>query len=118
MSELGLISKIEKRIDNKKEEFFAIENTTKQEIPLEIFLYSILENESYGLSISLNNLEHDVNSPGSIFAMNRFGIVEKLKEAQIKYKWLTYNDHAGVKELQLKEKPHSFTILENYYGQD
>jgi hypothetical protein len=118
LSELGLVTKIEKRIDNKKEEFFAIENTPKHEIPLEIFLYSILDNSDYGLSISLNNLEHDFNSPGSIFAMNKQGIVEKLREAQSKFNWLTYNDHAGVKEVQLREKPQSFTILEHYYGQD
>ena len=119
LAELGLINKIEKRIDNnKKEDFFAIENTVKNQIPLEIFLYSILENEDYGLSISLNSLEHDFNSPGSIFAMNKLGIVEKIKESEGKYKWLTYNDNAGVKELQLKEKPDSFTILDNYYGQD
>jgi len=119
LAELGLINKIEKRIDNnKKEDFYAIENTAKTQIPLEIFLYSILENEDYGLSISLNSLEQDFNSPGSIFAMNKLGIVEKLKEAEGKYKWLTYNDNAGVKELQLKGKPDSFTILENYYGQD
>lgn len=118
MSELGLVSRIEKQIEDKKVEFFAIENTTKTEIPLEIFLYSILENEDFGLSISVNSLEHDFNSPGSIFAMSRQGIIEKLKEAQSRYKWLTYNDHAGIKELQIKDKPKSFTLLEYYYGQD
>jgi len=118
LSELGLVNRIEKKIDNKKEEFFSVENTTKQVVPLEIFLYSILENENYGLSISLNSLEHDRNSPGAVFAMSRLGIVEKLREAQQKYNWITYTDHAGVKELQLREKPQPFTILENYYGQD
>ena len=118
LSELLLVSRIEKKIDNKKEEYFSIDNTTKFEVPLEIFLYTVLENENYGLSISLNSLEHDVNSPGAIFAMNRLGIIEKLKEAQQKYDWITYNDHAGIKELQFRQKPQPFTILESYYGQD
>jgi len=119
LSELGLVGRIEKETDEKKRtEFFMIENAERNEIPVEIFLYSILDNEQYGLSISLNSLEQDPNSPGSVFAMNRLGIVQKIKEAESKYRWLTYNDNAGVKELQLKEKPKPFTILANYYGQE
>lgn len=115
LAELGIVSKIENRVDNKKEELFAIENSTKQKIPVEVFLYTILDNNNYGLSVSLNSLEHDFNSPGSIFAMNRLGIVEKIQEAQNKYDWINYNDNAGIKELQFKNKPEPFIILEDYY---
>jgi len=116
LAELGLVSKIENRIDNKKEEFFAIENSAKQKLPVEIFLYAILENSNYGLSVSLNSLEQDFNSPGAVFAMNRSGLVEKIQEAQSRYDWIIYNDNAGIKELQFKMKPEPLIILEDYYG--
>jgi hypothetical protein len=116
LSELALVTKIENRIDNKKEEFFAIENSTKHKLPVEIFLYSILENSNYGLSVSLNSLEQDFDSPGAIFAMNRSGLIEKIKEAQTKYDYVIYNDNAGIKELQFKRKPEPLIILEDYYG--
>jgi hypothetical protein len=118
LSDLGLIKKIEKEIDDKKVDFFVIENTERPQIPVEIFLYSILDNENYTNSISLNSLVQDYNSPGSIFAMNSHGIIEKIKEAETKYRWLTYNDNAGVKEIQLRNKPEPFTVLEDYYEQE
>jgi hypothetical protein len=116
LSELNLVNKIENRVDNKKEELFSIENSLKAKIPVEIFLYTILENDAWDLSINLNSLEQDVNSPGSVFAMSRQGIIEKIHEAKSRYSWLQYNDHAGVKELQLKERPEPLTILTDYYG--
>lgn len=116
LSELCLVNKIENRVDNKKEELFSIENSVKLKIPVEIFLYTVLENNNWDLSINLNSIEQDFNSPGSVFAMSRQGIIEKILEAQIRYPWIQYNDHAGVKELQLREKPESLTILQDYYG--
>jgi len=116
LAELGLVTRIENRIDNKKEEFFAVENSTKEKLPVEIFLYAILENPNYGFSISLNSLEQDFNSPASIFAMSRNGLIEKIQEAQSKYDWVIYNDNAGIKELQFKRKPEPLIILEDYYG--
>jgi hypothetical protein len=116
LAELGIVSKIENRVDNKKEEFFAVENSLKQKVPVEVFLYAILENSNYGPSVSLNSLEQDFNSPGAIFAMNRLGIIEKIQEAQSRYDWINYNDNAGIKELQFRVKPEPFIILEDYYA--
>ena len=116
LAELGIVTKIENRIDNKKEEFFAVENSSKQKLPVEIFLYSILENTNYGISVSLNSLEQDFNSPGTIFAMSRSGLIEKIQEAQSRYDWVIYNDNAGIKEVQFKMKPGPLNILEDYYG--
>jgi hypothetical protein len=117
LAELSLVNKIENRVENKKEELFSIENTAREKLPVEIFLYAILQNSRWDLSINLVNLEQDINSPGSIFAINRQGIIEKILEAQSRYPWIQYNDHAGIKELQLREKPEPLTILRDYYGQ-
>ena len=118
LADLDLVKKIEVKEGNKKEEAYVIENATREKLPVEIFLYSILENKAWGDSISLNSLESDMNSPGSIFAINRLGLIEKIKEAQGCFDWVSFNDQAGIKELQLKEnklKPER--LLEIYYGQ-
>lgn len=79
-------------------------------------LFAILDNPTYGNAISLNSLEFDVNSPGSIFALNRSGLTNKISEIVSKFRDITFTDQAGIKELQFKNKAHAFTILDQYYG--
>lgn len=104
-----------KALGKGKEESYEIENTERKSLPVEIVLYSILANENYGLSISLNNLEQDHNSPGSIFSLNRAGLTAKIYEAVESYEFITYRDHAGVKELQFKKRIAPLEMLEMYY---
>jgi hypothetical protein len=52
------------------------------------------------------------------FAINKAGLIEKIQEAQARYPWLHYVDHAGVKELQLREKPDPLTLLQQYYANE
>jgi predicted NACHT family NTPase len=61
-------------------------------------------------------LEFDLNSPGSVFALNRSGLMNKISEIVSDFKDITFTDQAGIKELQIKNKPDSFTILDLYYG--
>lgn len=117
LSELDLITKLERRQDQKKEEYFVIENKDRRELPVQLFLYAVLSNPNYGTSIGLNSLEQDYDSPGAVFAMNRLGIIEKIQEAQQRYDWLNYNDNAGVKELQFRHKPEPITLLADHYDQ-
>ena len=68
------------------------------------------------MSISLNALELDFNSPGAIFALNRTGLLNKISEITSENDNLTFTDHAGIKELQFKTKLSPYTILDHYYG--
>ena len=79
-------------------------------------LYAILDNLNYGNSIGLNSLEFEMNSPGSVFALNRLGLMSKISEIVSKYKDVTFTDQAGIKELQFKNKADAFSILDHYYG--
>ncbi|NLK26977.1 MAG: DUF4007 family protein, partial [Clostridiales bacterium] len=81
-----------------------------------VVLFTILDNSNYGNSISLNSLEFDLNSPGSIFALNRSGLMNKISEIVSEFKDITFTDQAGIKELQFKKKSDAFTILDTYYG--
>lgn len=114
----GVLSEIEllKTIGKGKEEQYQIENTERDKLPEAVLLFSILDNPNYGNSISLNSLEYDNNSPGSIFALNRFGLTNKILEIVSENKNITFTDHAGIKELQFKSKPSAYSILDTYYG--
>ena len=114
----GILSEIEilKTTGKGKEEQFFVENNERDNLPEAVVLYAILNNPSYGSSISLNSLEFDINSPGSIFALNRSGLMNKISEIVSENEDITFTDHAGIKELQFKNKPNANTILDKYYG--
>lgn len=114
----GILSEIEllKTTGKGKDEQFYIENTERDNLPESIVLYTILDNPNYGNSISLNSLEFDLNSPGSIFAFNRSGLMNKISEIVSKFKDITFTDQAGIKELQFKNKVDAYAILDQYYG--
>lgn len=114
----GILSELEflTIIGSGKEEQFTVLNNEKDTLPAEIVLYSIIDNPNYGMSINLNALELDFNSPGTIFALNRTGLLNKISEITNENDDVTFTDHAGIKELQFKVKPSPFTILDHYYG--
>lgn len=114
----GILSEIEllKTTGKGKEEHFYIENAERDNLPEAVVLFAIIENPNYGNSISMNSLEFDMNSPGSIFALNRSGLINKISEIVSKFKDITFTDQAGIKELQFKNKSDAYKILETYYG--
>jgi hypothetical protein len=114
----GILSEIEllKKTGKGKDEQFYIENAERDNLPEAIVLFSILDNPNYGNSISLNSLEFDLNSPGSIFALNRSGLMNKISEIVLENKNITFTDQAGIKEIQFKSKLDVFKILDKYYG--
>lgn len=114
----GILSELEllKTTGKGKDEQFFIENSERDNIPEEVILFIILDNPNYGSSISLNSLEFEWNSPGSIFALNRKGLVNKILDIVDNFKDITFTDQAGIKELQFKKKVEAYTILDKYYG--
>ena len=115
---MGILSEIDllKTIGSGKDEQYQIENNERDSLPEAVLLYTILDNPNYGSSISLNSLEYDNNSPGTIFALSRSGLANKISEIANDKKKITFNDHAGLKELQFKNKPNAHSILDSYYG--
>jgi len=114
----GILSEIEllKTTGKGKEEQFYIENVERDNLPEAVILFTILDNSNYGNSISLNSLEFDLNSPGSIFALNRAGLMNKISDIVDEFKEITFTDQAGIKELQFKIKSDAYKILDIYYG--
>lgn len=90
----GILSELEllKTTGKGKYEQYSIENSERDKLPAPIVLYVILDNSSYGNSISLNSLELDTNSPGTIFAMNRTGLLNKISSIVKSNSNITYTD--------------------------
>jgi len=114
----GLLTDLDlmKTYSTGKQDYFLIENTERSEIPIEIILYAILESESFGSSVNLHNIEMNINSVGTVFAINRSGLLNKIENIVAKYNYIVFNDQAGVKELQFKRKPTGSSIFEKYYA--
>jgi hypothetical protein len=112
LTELNLL----KNIGEKNDELFVIENSNKESIPYDILLYCILEIGGFESSINLNKIESDFNNIGSIFAINRNGLINHINLITKHYKNIIYSDYAGIKELQFKKKINPLTVLDKYYG--
>lgn len=114
----GLLTELDllKTYTKNKEDFFIIENAERPEIPEEVILYAILDDNDFDLSISLNKIESEYNSVGAVFALNRTGLLSKIESLTLKYPYIVFNDQAGIKELQFKKKPSPFSILDKYYA--
>ncbi len=113
LTELHLVRQLD-RPDKKR--IFQIEETECEELPAEILLYAILENENYGMSVNFESLVSGYDSPGSIFAINRTGMLNKIEALTCDFDFLVFKDDAGIRELQFRDKPKTpFEILAKYY---
>lgn len=100
--------------------FFSIPNGHRNSLPEEILLYTILDSDNFQNSISLNTLFQERNQAGSVFAITKNALMEKLesvsKNPAFRDYGITLSDHAGIKELQFTSKPNKFDVLNHYYG--
>lgn len=110
LAELGLVQ-------NRNNETFVIEGRRRPEIPALIILYAILANSEKSVSISFDQLHAHPNSVGSIFALSKEGLVEKLMEIiDIYPKDIVFKNEAGIRELQFRNRPKPLSVLRRYYG--
>ena len=113
--ELNLIERLSK-YDEKETDWYRIENKERKDVPPEILLYCILDNNSYGDSITLDELLHNHNSIGNIFALTTKDVLEKIESlTRTKYK-IGFSDVAGIRLLQFVKKPYKWDVLKKYYG--
>ncbi|MFD2969957.1 DUF4007 family protein [Sphingobacterium bambusae] len=86
-----------------------------KQLPIELLLFVVLDNPTYGQSISLSHLANDPSSLGNIFLLTEGSLVSLLKDIPSKY--ATYTETAGNQVLQLKSKLDKYKILKNYFAQ-
>lgn len=105
------------KYDEKETDWYRIENREREDIPAEILLYCILDNQKYGDSITLDELLHDNNSIGNVFALNTKDVLDKIEHlTKSKYK-IRFADDAGIRVFQFVKRPDKMTVLKNYYEQ-
>lgn len=114
LTDLNLIQE-----ENKTNSLYSIPNEQRNNLPEEIILYTVLDNENLQNSISLNTLFQERNQAGTVFAITKNTLMVKLESiandsAYEKY-GITLSDHAGIKELQFASKPNKFDVLNHYY---
>ena len=114
LTELGLLTS---KKTSAKNDALVIESKRRPEIPAQIILYAILENQE-GDSLNFDKLYNEKNSVGSVFALNREGLMEKLEELTNLYpKEIVFKNEAGIRELQFKKKLNPIKdVLAKYYG--
>lgn len=112
--DLRLINHI---LDTSEEhtDIYEINFNMQDDLPAELFLFSILDNPKYGNSISFKELSVDEDSPGIVFSINRDGIIEKIEQMVKLYPEITFSQTAGNQVLQFKSKPNKWEVLNNYY---
>jgi Protein of unknown function (DUF4007) len=101
--------------EGKIVEWYKVENSIQIDLPPEVVLFSILDNDTYGKSISFKDLLVGPNSPGNIFTLNEEGLYQKLNTIVKNTKGLTYTETAGIRELQIKSSINKWDILNGYY---
>ena len=115
LTDLNLIQE-----EKKSTSLYSIPNEQRINIPEEIILYTILDRDDFQNSISLNTIFQERNQAGSVFAIKKNSLMEKLESfaSNSKYKQygVTFSDNAGIKELQFTLKPKKFDILNDYYA--
>jgi hypothetical protein len=96
--------------------WYKIDSKSRNDLPYQIFLYSILDNPEYGDSIPFDDLRIKTNSPGLVFAMNNDGIYNKIEEVIANYEGITFSKTAGNQILQFNRPLYKDQILKDYYG--
>ena len=98
---------------------YHIENLERPELPWQVVLRVILENKSYGESISFTDLEVAPDSPGLVFALNEKGLFHKIEEMMAQFpNAIVYSSTAGNRVLTIKKEQINLSeVLQDYYGQ-
>jgi len=112
--DLQLIQDVVKT-DSSTDSAYKIESIERLEIPHEIILFAILTHTKYGNSISFRELLVGHNSVGSVFALNADGLLRHIQRIVAQYSKIVYTDDAGIRELQFKERPDKWQVLDSYY---
>ncbi len=103
---------------NKREkvEWYHLHGENRPNLPVEIILFSILDNFEGAKNISLKRLEIEPNSPGMVFLLSRDALYTKLKELENSFPGIILSETAGNTILVLPDEMDKWNILKNYYA--
>ena len=111
--ELELIEK--SNITGSSEQHYTFGISDRNDIPWQVFLYTLLDTFKNEVSVDLHSLETYDNSPGLIFCMNKSGIIYKMQEIAENISDVVYKNDAGIITLSGLDLLDENLILEQYY---
>lgn len=117
LHELNLLNQTRKLnvFTEKNEDWYFFQSDLKESLPYQIVLFAILDNPVFSNSISFKELLISENSPSRIFSINEEGLFTKIQQMEEKYKYITYDETAGNRVLQIDSKLNKWDILNDYY---
>jgi hypothetical protein len=112
--ELNLISPLNKKNGNG-EPIYKINKEVRNNIPLEIFAYCLLDNFN---DQQLIRHEEIRDSLGSYFCLSNEGLDNLIEKLCLDYPEFIYKNDAGIRQIQIKgiTKDYSLKLLQSYYG--
>lgn len=118
LMELDLVKEIE-NLGTSKGNWYKIESSEQESLPIEVFLFSLLDNiDAYGKSISIHKLLNENNSPGNIFALHPDALVSKVEQLTQFDERIVYKEDGGIRELQFNNEFSKYEILDQYYARN
>jgi len=114
--DLNILKMMKTRDDNGLTEEHYLLNTHHKDIPYQIMLFSILDNPRFSKSISLKQLQTEINSPSIIYFLNNESLFRIIGQIVDKYKSIIYTQNSGINELQSKKDINKWDVLKDYYA--
>lgn len=111
----GILTELNLLKYDKQREIISFNIDSKEDIPIEIILFAILDNENYGESITLRELMNGINSVGRVFLINYDLLIEKINSITKVYSNVVFSDTAGNQVIQFKNKIDKWKVLDDYY---
>ncbi|MEO8666062.1 MAG: DUF4007 family protein [Ignavibacteria bacterium] len=117
LKELNILKlfKYRSELDNNQIELLSLQNNNSSDVPFQIILFAIIDNEQFGKSVSLNELLKSQGSVGRIFLINSELLIDNIKLMEEKYSGITFSETSGNQVIQFKNKPNKWKVLDDYY---
>jgi hypothetical protein len=96
-------------------EWFRIESGSREDLPWQIVLYTILDRYPDQESITFQELHVGENSPGTIFALSSEGLFDKIEQMTQALSGIVFSETAGNQVLQFKSPYSKEYVLNLYY---
>lgn len=115
--DLNYIRKTREKLDSNSKtiEWFKIESEKRETLPVEVLLFSILDNPKFDDLISFKGLFTESNSPGQIFALNKDGLYSLIQNSAKRFDEVVFSDTSGVQMLKLESNINKWDLLNGYY---
>ena len=113
--DLNLVFKSREHLEGKSVEWFKVEGANRSDLPLNLVLFSILDNPKYGQSITFRELLNTSYSPGLVFVLNKEGLYSKIQQIAESYSNIVFSETAGNQVLKIDKKLNKWEVLNEYY---